>query len=227
MADAAAQALGAYIHHYNADVNRGAQATGDAFSNAIASAPGVIGDNVGGFVHGLMTGQAPPVAAPAKGGKAAASAPAAPGGAPQYTQAYLNSQPNFVQQAAGNAAPAKGGSSAPAGPAPAPTPLDVIRAAAMNNGGLSLSQLGALSESVSRTVPQQVKPVPLTSKEQAAAQYLTLANDYAIKSAQDPNYGKSQAGAAHQQLMEDLRGIAATPNQINDVATGMPPLQGS
>lgn len=107
-----------------------------------------------------------------------------------------------------------------------PTPLDIIRAAAVNNGGLSLSQLGSLSESVSKTVPQATKPVPASAKELALTQYMDLANKMAASTASDPNYSKSQVGAAHQQLLENLRAGLTTANQINDVATGMPvPIQ--
>lgn len=228
MGSAAAQALGAYIHHFSADTNRGANSVGDAFSHAIASVPGVIGDNVGGFINGIMSGQAPKTAAPAKGGQAAAKAPAAPAAtgpkAPVYTAAQLAAAPNFVQQwnAAHPNDPVGGAISASGGGGGQMTPLDVIRNAAMASGGLSLNQLASLSESVARTVPQATRPVPLTSKEKATDQYTDLVNKYAAAQAQDPSYATSPTGAAHYGLIENLRPVVGPANQMYDIS-GTPP----
>jgi hypothetical protein len=214
--DVAANAIGAWLH----GLATGAANMAVGAHNYVMAQP-TLQQGVSDFVRGLVNGApaAPAASAPAK--VAAPAAPATPK-APVYTPAFLATQPNFVQQF--NASnPDKAVTDAPSSGAPAPpTPLDVIRAAAMNNGGLSLNQLASLSESVARTVPQAVKPVPLTSKEQAGAQYLSSANDYAMRMAMNPAYAATDTGKAHAQLLANLRALASVPNPINDAATGMP-----
>lgn len=215
------------------------QAAQDAVHNVASMyAPTAIamhlGPEVSDFVSGLMGGgKSPgsPAAAAAKqivNKQVAAPAKAPTVGAtitlPDGTKAQM---PSAAFLAAHPATPYTGGTisapSASAGVASAPTsPLDVVRAAAMANGGLSLNQLGALTESVSRMIPPTTQK-PVTAKDQILGQYQSLANDYAVRTAQDPNYANTQGGKAHAALLQQLREGAASANSMFDVMnSGMP-----
>jgi hypothetical protein len=146
------------------------------------------------FFHGLASGQARlaqlgearpgsvTVALPAPGGSSSATTKAqakTTGGgikAPVYTQAYLDAQPNFVQQAAAAAA----GKDAPASTKAAASakvtnPFDeAIARFAQANGGISLNELGALADAAYKTAPLRMQPKDPSSKDQVIANIFDL-----------------------------------------------------
>lgn len=114
-----------------------------------------IGGGLADFFRGLAGNPAPAAAAAAP--VAVAPAGPAPVKAPVYTQAYLDKQPNFVDQwnqANPGKAIAVGPSAAPAAPAAAAAAAPaansfsdmVARLAAGQGGGISLRQMGALAQ---------------------------------------------------------------------------------
>ena len=211
------------------------QAAHDAVHNVASMyAPAAIAMHLGPAVHDFVTGimgggksAGSPAAVAAK--QVVNKQVAAPSNAgatitlPDGTKAQM---PSAAFLKANPATAYGGGPVAPAAAAPAAagssSPLDVVRAAAMANGGLSLNQLGALTESVSRMIPP-VTQKPVSVKDQILGQYQSLANDYAVRTAQDPNYANTQGGKAHAALLQQLREGAASANSIFDAMnSGMP-----
>jgi hypothetical protein len=204
------------------------------------------GQTVGQFLGGLVSagqGQAAPAAVPGSPvAKAiAATTPAAPK-APVYSQAYLNAQPNFVQQwnadpknakdQITSASPTAASMAVPQAVQPQgpQTPLDAIRLMAMNNPGLSLANLPQMSAAVSQLIPQAVKAVPQTAKEKGIARYSDV-NEFALaQSLANPQWSTGDQGQAIQRYLNAQRGVLGAPSLVGDLPNagmgmggGMPP----
>lgn len=177
-----------------------------------------IGSGVADFVHGLVTGHAlathaaapAPAPAPAtsSGKGSAKSAPNAP---VDLMTAFLAAQTARQMQ--------PGYGSDGGGPQ---SPLDIVRNAAVASGGLSLNQLGALSEAVSRVNPP-LAPKQHTYRDDAAQAALALAEQQgqaamaAAKAGNDPvAYRK-----ATDDLFQKYRTLAASPNPMFDINSAL------
>lgn len=220
-----------------------AQAVGSSLpgGRAIVNAPGIVealAPPTMDFIHGLMTGHA---AATAGGGemqarvatsapKAAAAKPAKSGDPNAGATITLGDgtkavMPSAAFLAANPATPYAGGpvagaisASSGGGSSGATTPLDIVRAAAMANGGLSLNQLGAMSEALGRLIPPVTQRVP-TMRDQAIGLGLQIAQQKAAADMADAKKNNDPVAyrKATDDLFQNVRTLGASPNQMFDV----------
>lgn len=221
---------GAGLHNSAAAV---AQAIAGAAHFAL-NAPGraaAATENAGSdFVHGLMTGHAIAQAAAAPPPAKAASKPAGPK-APVYTQAFLNAQPNFVQQSGGQPA-AAAIKAQPGGPAAATaTPqsplLDAMNqlvAARGGPGNVVLGDLPGIGELATKMMPQkgmtQLDANTLANHQQYAAMATAIAKQQiaaAVASGDPIAIRQAQANA-----LSAFRPLVGTPNPLGDVNNAIP-----
>lgn len=224
--DPAANAIGAWLHGMATGVAHAA--TG--FHNYVEGQPSLqqgVSDFVRGLVGGSDPAQAravaadPPKAAAAKSGGNPDLGPMVTLGNGQTVRmpsaAWIKAHPPEPISAGAGTPQGAGPTPAAAGQSPADNrpanAFDFVRQAAMNNPNLTIGQLGTVADAAARLIPQKA----LVPKDQVIAQYGDLANRYAQKLAEDPNYAKSPVGQAHYNLIQNLRSVI-TPNPMFDVA---------
>jgi hypothetical protein len=175
-----------------------------------AAIPAEIGSGMQDFFHGLATGHALGQAqattnAPAGGAsKAQAKAPSGGVKAPNYTQAFLDSQPNFVQQLAGAAAAAAPAASSKSSAAKASNPFDeAVARFASADGGISLNELAALSRSAAETSVLRTQPKDPSAKDVAGLQLKGMADELYTGKMQQAQALKAKDPVAAAKLQEE------------------------
>lgn len=216
-------------------VHAGAVGAFHAVTSPFYNGGAAIGSGAADFVRGLVTGHAvaqanaaaAPAAAPAKSAPAKAGNPDA---GPVVTlgdgtrvvmpsAAWLAAHPAEkvdMSQAPVAAAAAAQKSSGPQ------SPLDVVKQAEAENPGMSRAQLAQVVAYATKLAPVKAQ----LPKDQAVTRYTALAEDYAQRTAADPNYAKSQAGTAQKELIDNYRPVIGAPNMTADTlnaGAGMPP----